>query len=127
MNDDIISLPNGDFEVKRKNSLKPILESKFQGIYPLNTHQLEQMYTQISYLGNNIQVGDKILFLFVQTKIKEDPIPPERMQPDWLGFARRICIVLEREISQYDLEYELIPDSKLDDTRLIIQKKGLTC
>lgn len=125
MNDDIILLSNGDFEVRKKNPLKPVLECKFQEIRPISAYHLERMYTQISYLGNNIQVGDKILFLFVQTKIEEDPIPPERMQPDWLGFARRICIMLEREIGQYDLEYELASDSKPDDPRLIIQKKGL--
>lgn len=121
MNDDIISLPNGDFEVRRRGSIKAILKKKLNNIRPMDEYLIGRSYATCSELGNTILVGDKCCFVFIQSPLPE-PIDSKLIQPDWPGFSRKLCIVLEREIEYYDLNYELTSDSNSDHAMIVIQK-----
>lgn len=120
MNDDIISLPNGDFQVKRKNSIREYLEDKFRNIRPLSSIDIDQMFTLVSGAGSTIRVGDKISSVIIQTPGSN--VEPN-LTPDWPGYTRRITMLLEREIIQYDTDYVLTPDSNFSQSRITIERK----
>ena len=119
MNDDIISLPNGDFKVIPRNPLRGMLETKFQFFNPINEYELERLYTHFTEQNTVIRVGDKWYFVLIES----DSDDPEKQMPGWPGKTRKLCILTDRELDYYSEHFELLPDYSVTDKIFVIRRK----
>ncbi len=115
MNDDIISLLNGDFRVERRNDLKKILSDRFESLIPLTEYDIQNLHTTVTELGNPIAVGDKIGWVFIRSE-RENP------KPDELKIIMKLCILSDKEIEFYNNNFDLYESSSMNKIMTVNRK-----
>jgi len=114
MNDDIISLPNGDFYVAYKTpekSLKEILIERFSFEEPISQKEADEIWHKQTEFKKKIEAGQKLMYCIIRN--------PKIHNQEFVG---KLCIISEDEIDYYS--ENCILSSKNDDgERMLILER----